>query len=178
MIWPRRTFALVGAPPAGLTFNTDGSYSFDPSNAIYQHLALGATQTVAVSYTISDGAATDTATLTITVNGTNDAPVGADDVNVATEDGAVVTGTVATGDTDADDGATRSYALNGTVAGLTIAPNGNYSFNPANVAYQHIAAGATQIVVATYTVTDNHGATDTATLTITVIGRERCAPMR
>jgi VCBS repeat-containing protein len=163
-----RTFALVAAPPAGLTFNPDGSYSFNPSNAAYQHLAVGATDTLVISYTISDGSATDTATLTITVNGTNDAPVAADDVNTAIEDGAVVTGTVATGDTDVDDGATRTYALSGSVAGLTINSDGSYSFDPAS--YDSIAAGDTQIVTATYIVTDDHGATDTGTLTITVSG--------
>jgi VCBS repeat-containing protein len=163
-----RTFALVGAPPAGLTFNPDGSYSFNPANAAYQHLAVGATDTLVISYTISDGSATDTATLTITVNGTNDAPIAADDVNTAIEDGAIVTGTVATGDTDVDDGATRTYALSGSVAGLTINPDGSYSFDPAS--YDSIAAGATQIVTATYIVTDDHGSTDTGTLTITVSG--------
>jgi VCBS repeat-containing protein len=163
-----RTFALVAAPPTGLTFNPDGSYSFNPSNAAYQHLAVGATDTLVIGYTISDGSATDTATLTITVNGTNDAPVAADDVNSAIEDGAIATGSVATGDTDVDDGATRTYALNGSVAGLTIASNGSYSFDPAS--YDSIAAGDTQIVAANYTVTDQHGATDIGTLTITVSG--------
>ena len=33
------TFALNGAVPAGLTFNADGSYSFNPANAAYQSLA-------------------------------------------------------------------------------------------------------------------------------------------
>src|SRR6185436_9861584 len=110
--------------------------------------------------------ATGTSTLTITVSGTNDAPVAGDDVASATEDGALVTGTVAAGDSDADDGANLSYALSGAVAGLTIDPDGSYSFDPANAAYQHIALGATQTVVATYIVTDQFGATDTATLTI------------
>ena len=55
--------------------------------------------------------------MTITVNGANDAPVAVDDVNAATEDGAVVTGTVATSDTDVDDGATRTYALNARLPG-------------------------------------------------------------
>ena len=81
-----------------------------------------------------------------------------------------MTGTVATNDSDVDDGATLSYALNGTVAGLTIDPDGSYSFDPSDAAYQHLADGATTDVVATYTVTDDKGATDTATLTIHVTG--------
>ena len=166
-----RTYALNAAAPAGLTFNPDGSYSFDPSNAAYQHLAAGATQVVAVSYTVTDDqGATDTATLTITVTGANDAPDGVNDANSATEDGAPVAGSVATNDSDVDDGATRTYALNAPVAGLTLNSDGSYGFDPSNAAYQHIAQGASQVVVATYTATDEFGATDTATLTITVTG--------
>ena len=164
-----RTFAAAGPVPAGLSFNPDGSYSFDPSNSAYQHLAAGATETVSLAYTISDGlGGTDTATLTITVVGTNDAPVAADDTASAIEDGSIVTGTVGAGDTDVDDGATRTYALNGSVAGLTIAPNGDYSFDPSS--YDSLGAGATQVVTANYIVTDDKGATDTGTLTITVTG--------
>ena len=166
-----RAFAVVGSAPAGLTFNPDGSYSFDPSNAAYQHLAQGVTQNVVTTYTITDDqGATDTATLTITVTGTNDAPDAVNDTASATEDGSVVTGSVATNDTDVDDGATRTFALSAPVAGLSLGSNGAYSFDPSDPAYQHIAQGTTQNVVVTYTATDDHGATDTATLTITVTG--------
>src|SRR5206468_2975723 len=67
-------------------------------------------------------------------------------------------------------GATLSYALNAPVAGLTLSANGGYSFDAANAAYQHLAEGATSDVVANYTVTDEHGATSTATLTSTLTG--------
>src|SRR5439155_1980974 len=81
-----------------------------------------------------------------------------------------LTGSVATNDSDVDDGATLSYALDAAVAGLTLNPNGSYSFDPSNAAYQHLAQGATTNVVAHYTVTDEHGAHDSSTLTITVTG--------
>ena len=164
------SYALNGTV-AGLTIDPDGSYSFDPSDAAYQHLADGATTDVVATYTVTDDkGATDTATLTIHVTGVNDAPTAGNDTANATEDAAPVTGTVATNDSDVDDGATLSYALNGTVAGLTIDPDGSYSFDPSDAAYQHLADGATTDVVATYTVTDDKGATDTATLTIHVTG--------
>ncbi|WP_164548672.1 VCBS domain-containing protein [Mesorhizobium sp. M7D.F.Ca.US.005.01.1.1] len=63
-----------------------------------------------------------------------------------------------------------SYALNAPVAGLTLNTNGGYSLDAGNAAYQHLAAGATTDVVANYTVTDEHGATSSASLTITVTG--------
>ncbi|MGI4732982.1 MAG: Ig-like domain-containing protein [Janthinobacterium lividum] len=165
-----RSFAL-NAPVAGLTLKADGSYSFDPSNAAYQALAQGETQSVVASYTVTDDhGAKATSTLTITVTGTNDAPVAIADVATAIEDGAIVTGNVGANDTDIDHGATRTFALNAPVAGLTIAKDGSYSFDPANAAYQALAQGETQTVVASYTVTDDHGATSTSTLTITVTG--------
>ena len=165
-----RTYSLVGAAPAGLTLNADGSYVFNPLDPAYQHLAAGATQTVVVTYMLADNhGGSDTATLTITVTGTNDAPVAANDVNSAVEDGAVITGNVGSNDRDVDTGATRTYALVGAApAGLTFNPDGSYSFDPAS--YDSLAAGATQNVVVTYTMTDDQGATDTATLTITVTG--------
>ena len=165
------SYAPAGPLPAGLVFGPNGNYSFDPTDPAYNSLALGVTQNVVFTYSVSDEfGATDTATLTITVTGTNDAPVANDDVNSATEDGAAATGNVGANDTDVDTGATRTYALNAPVAGLTLNPNGSYSFDPSNAAYQSLAQGTTQNVVATYTATDQHGATDTATLTITVTG--------
>jgi VCBS repeat-containing protein len=47
-------YALNGAAPAGLTFNADGSYSFDPSNAAYQSLGVGQSATLTVPYTVTD----------------------------------------------------------------------------------------------------------------------------
>ena len=71
----------------------------------------------------------------------------------------IITGTVATNDSDVDDGAVLTYAQNAPVAGLTINADGSYSFDAGNAAYQHLAQGATTDVVANYTVTDEHGAT-------------------
>ncbi|MFH0261323.1 VCBS domain-containing protein [Vibrio barjaei] len=58
----------------GLTFNADGSYTFDPTNANYEHLAQGQTQTLTIPVTVTDEhGANATQNLTITVTGTNDA---------------------------------------------------------------------------------------------------------
>ncbi|WP_164548673.1 VCBS domain-containing protein [Mesorhizobium sp. M7D.F.Ca.US.005.01.1.1] len=160
----------LNAPVAGLTLNTNGSYSLDAGNAAYQHLAAGATTDVVANYTVTDEhGATSSASLTITVTGVNDAPVAVADINSGLED-TTITGTVATNDSDVDDGAVLSYALNAPVAGLTLNTNGSYSLDAGNAAYQHLAAGATTDVVANYTVTDEHGATSSASLTITVTG--------
>ena len=60
---------------AGLILSADGTYSFDPSNAAYQHLAAGKSVDVVANYTVKDDkGATDGGTFTITVTGINDAP--------------------------------------------------------------------------------------------------------
>ncbi|WP_303794452.1 beta strand repeat-containing protein, partial [Sandarakinorhabdus limnophila] len=82
---------------------------------------------------------------------------------------AVLTGSVATNDSDVDKD-TLTYALTAPVAGLTLAANGGYSFDAANAAYQNLAAGQTRAVVANYTVSDGKGGSAASTLTITVTG--------
>ncbi|MAT50657.1 MAG: hypothetical protein CMK32_05685, partial [Porticoccaceae bacterium] len=66
--------AIAGSNGGQFTIDSDGSWSFDP-NGDFEDLAAGATRQTTVTYTLSDGqGGTDTATLTVTVSGTNDAP--------------------------------------------------------------------------------------------------------
>ncbi len=72
------TLANVGSNVIGTgggTFNiaSDGSYTFNPGSD-FDYLGVGQTVTTQVTYTITDGTATDSATVTVTVTGTNDAP--------------------------------------------------------------------------------------------------------
>jgi len=77
------TLTVTAVDPTGAnqygTFtldNADGSYTYvlDNSNAIVQALDDGETLTEVYTYTVSDGDLTDTATVTITVNGVTDGP--------------------------------------------------------------------------------------------------------
>ena len=74
----------VGAPVliAGvgtITINANGSYSFAP--------VLNYTGAVPlITYTVSDGALTDTSTLSLSINPVNDAPADGDETNIVTED--------------------------------------------------------------------------------------------
>ncbi|NOQ77173.1 MAG: retention module-containing protein, partial [Methylococcaceae bacterium] len=68
------SYTLLDAAPAGLTFNTDGSYSFDPSHEAYQSLNDGELHdpiVVGVRVTDPQGAFVET-TLTINVTGVSD----------------------------------------------------------------------------------------------------------
>ncbi|WP_024372995.1 VCBS domain-containing protein, partial [Vibrio natriegens] len=66
----------IASPVSGLTFNPDGSWVFDPTDAAYQSLPAGQSQTLTIPVTVTDAAgATDVQNLVITVNGTNDGAV-------------------------------------------------------------------------------------------------------
>jgi VCBS repeat-containing protein len=73
-------YSLVGAVPAGLAFNADGSYLFDP-RGLFDTLRAGESVQVAFAYRANDGTAdSNVSTVTITVNGVNDAPVARGDI--------------------------------------------------------------------------------------------------
>ncbi|MEY3703095.1 MAG: Hemolysin, chromosomal, partial [Pseudomonadota bacterium] len=68
------TFALTDGAPSGLTLNPNGSYSF--TLAEFGSLAAGETRTFVAPYSVTDESGNvTTASFTITVTGTNDAPV-------------------------------------------------------------------------------------------------------
>ncbi|MBP9737189.1 MAG: VCBS domain-containing protein, partial [Rhodoferax sp.] len=270
-----KTFRIA-APIAGLTFQTDGSYTFDPSDGAYQHLAAGQTETLTVPVTVADSAgATATQNLSITLTGTNDTPtiggvstaavtedknviggrletggqltitdvdtgqdhfevqinkpgtygtfsVGASghwtytadnaqtnvqslnvgealtdhllvlsadgtqhtvsvtiqgtndaptltaQTHAVTEDGARLTGQMLAQDADAHD--VHTFSIGSSVPGLNLTRDGRFAFDPADASYQHLAAGQTQTLVIPVTVTDRAGAAATQNLSITVTG--------
>ena len=82
-------YALVSGPSAGtLTFNANGSYVYNPGTS-FDSLNAGETRQVTFTYTAKDvqGAVSAPATVTITINGENDAPTGADKTVSLNEDG-------------------------------------------------------------------------------------------
>ncbi|MCG8069862.1 MAG: VCBS domain-containing protein, partial [Candidatus Thiodiazotropha taylori] len=150
----------------GLTLNEDGSYSFDASS--YQSLGEGETEIIEVPVTVTDdqGATAET-TLTITVMGTNDAPV-AEAQQVSVEEGVLVKGQLKAGDVDLAEGSLLSFSSTSEVEGLTLNEDGSYSFEASS--YRSLGEGETEIIEVPVTVTDDQGATAETTLTITVTG--------
>ncbi|MCH7373535.1 VCBS domain-containing protein [Aeromonas sp. MR16] len=174
-----------------LTIRADGSYSFNANGADAQKLAAGQTAGVVFTYTATDGTVSQTSTLTITITGTNDAPVLQADVGAVNED-AILTRTAANGvlsnDSDVDGNALKVTGIlsgtSGTASAvnasgdtvltnsygtLTIRADGSYSFNANGADAQKLAAGQTAGVVFTYTATDGT-VSQTSTLTITITG--------
>ncbi|MBB4862598.1 VCBS repeat-containing protein [Pseudomonas nitritireducens] len=163
------TYSLDKTAPAGFSVDADGKWSFDAGVSEYQHLKAGATQVINVPFTVTDEhGGFSSSTLTITITGTNDAPV-ADAISTNASEDKISYGKLTA--SDVDDGAKLSFSLNDKApAGFVLAKNGTWVFNGLDPAYQSLAAGETKELKVDYTVTDEHGATDTNTLTITVTG--------
>ncbi|MDP4033958.1 MAG: VCBS domain-containing protein, partial [Pseudorhodobacter sp.] len=158
---------------AATIVGTNGTFSIDAfgawafiANSAFNELSVGEQKQEIFNVTSIDGTA---ATVTVTITGTNDTPVAVAATDTAVEDGDLVTGQLVSTDADVL-GATATYTLDASVAGLTLNENGSYSFDPSDEAYQYLAAGEELEVVANWTVTDDEGAIDSSTLTITVTG--------
>ena len=196
----------------GIAFNNDGTKMFvtgDTGGKVNEY-------TLTTGFDLNNN--TDTATITITILGVNDAPVAQDDRAIITEDGTL---TVANGananvsgdnwinttgehsgdvihtslagrqdtDVDGDDTAdlvvsairvgdtegsgtagTVGQALTGTYGQLTLNADGSYSYVANQDAADVLDAGDTANDVFNYTVSDGNGGTDTATITIVILG--------
>jgi len=163
------TYSLSRVAPAGLTFNADGSFTFDPSDAAYQSLAVGEALDVSFDYQVDDGfGGIDTATATITVTGTNDAPVALNEGINVQEDGFVLSGELDAHDVDGD--GLTFQAVNDLPAGLTLNSDGSYQFDPSVSAYQYLAEGQHHLMVVSFVVEDGQGGSDTGNLVISLTG--------
>ena len=163
------TYAVVGTPPAGLTFNTDGSYTFDASS--YDALTAGEPLVLTIPFTATDGTGTTSASanLVITITGTNDTPVVSAAVDAVDED-ATITGSVSGTDADAGETVGLTYAVVGTApTGLTFNTDGGYTFDASS--YDALTEGEPLVLTIPFTATDATGTTSaSANLVITITG--------
>ncbi|WP_028970223.1 VCBS domain-containing protein [Sphingomonas sp. URHD0057] len=163
------SYGLVGGAPAGFALATDGSWTFDASQSVYQTLAQGEAADISINYVVTDerGAAS-VSTLTLTVAGVNDTPVTNSHAAEVAE-GATVSGQLSA--LDQDNGAQLSFGLGSDApAGFALAADGSWTFDASNDAYQGLAEGQIQTVQVPFTVTDEHGATTASFLTLAVTG--------
>ena len=131
--------------------NPNGSYTYTPNPDF--------NGTDSFTFTANDGAAGfDIATVTLTVNPVNDAPVAQDGSASGAED-TPISGTVVATDVD---GPTLTYALGVQAAHGTVVvnTNGSYTYTP-NLNFN----GSDSF---TFTANDGAGGSDTATVTLTV----------
>ncbi len=169
--------------PTGVSL-AGSTLTVDPTSTAFDHLAVGATQTIVVSYEVKDAqGATVAQTETITIHGTNDTPtVTAALTDTANEGDLSFTHNLLDGASDKDDGETAtlsvvnvSYTVDGGASSPT-APTGvslagsTLTVDPTSTAFDHLAVGATQTIVVSYEVKDAQGATVAQTETITIHG--------
>jgi VCBS repeat-containing protein len=119
--------ALVTVQPTGL-------FSYDP-NGQFESLNVGDSFVDAFTYTIDDGfPATDTATVTITVTGVDDAPAAQDDLATLTEDDPATAIPVLANDIDPDGGtiliASVTQPANGAVVITGGLPGTGLTYEP------------------------------------------------
>jgi YVTN family beta-propeller protein/VCBS repeat-containing protein len=144
------------------------------ANGTVTYISNGAEVTTdSFSYTVKDnaGLTSNVATVTITVNPVNDAPVAVNDAYNTAEDTAVVVSAgagVLANDSDAEAGALTATLLSGPghAAQFTLNSDGSFTYTP--------AANFSGTDTFTYTVTDNslapnNSATGTATITVTAV---------
>ncbi len=186
------------------TDTTDGvggivTWNYSVAASAVEYLAAGQLKVETFTFDVDDGeGGVVSRTVSVTITGTNDAPVVAADNNVGDaviESGvspgntafpgdASAAGNVLTNDTDVDTGDTKTVSavngvasnvgavITGTYGTITIAANGsyNYSLNNADTDTNALVQGASATEVFSYTVRDTNGATNTANLTINITG--------
>jgi len=137
-------------------------------------------------YTVAgnNGRASSPAVVNLTVMNVNDAPVSVLDSGATNQDAILIVPAgsgVLSNDTDLDGDTLIVSEVNGVAANvgtqialasgalLTLSADGSYDYNP-NGAFSGLAVGATTTDSFAYTVADAVGDTDTATVTITIVG--------
>lgn len=166
----RITELLSGPSPGLLQFGTDGSFSYDPGNA-FDSLAQGESATVHFTYRATDADYdTDTATAVIRITGSNDAPVAAPDV-AAVDENSPVRVDVLANDTDVDTSDTHTLDSVAVIEGLGIASivDNELLWSPGSD-YDYLAVDETASARVAYIQSDNHGATASSVLTISITG--------
>ncbi|MEC7765276.1 MAG: Ig-like domain-containing protein [Pseudomonadota bacterium] len=147
-----------------------GSVSYDPNGA-FETLGLGASAVDTFTYTVTDGfGETASASVTVTVLGENDGPVASDDARTIGQSGSVSV-QVLDNDSDIDIGDNLSIvgAVKLTSGGTESADATQIHFST-DGDFDHLGLGESVDVLIDYTVADQHGASDTARLTLTVVG--------
>ena len=152
-----------------------GVISYGP-NGQFEHLGTGQSATDTFTYRATDGQAlSDPATVTVTIEGVNDAPIAVDDAKTTNENTILTAGGLDVlgndDDPDAPDTPTvKSVNTSGTQGTVAIAPGGTgISYDPSGH-FDALAPGESAVDTFTYTITDAGGATDSATVTVTVEG--------
>ncbi|MBL8625624.1 MAG: tandem-95 repeat protein [Myxococcales bacterium] len=147
------TVTAVGNPTNGTVGLAGGTVTFTPTANV--------SGTASFEYTVSDGAATDTGLVTVTITAVNDPPVAVADSRTTAEDAplAITAASLTANDTDVDGGTLTVTAVSGATNGTVALAGGTVTFTP--------AANVSGTGAFVYTVSDG-AATATGTVTVTI----------
>ncbi len=151
----------------------DGAVTYTPGSH-GQVLSAGQTLADQFTYTVRDLAgATSTATVHVTIQGANDAPSAADDSVTVGKAGATLLTALTANDSDVDQGdsvtITGIQGISASGAAVSLDAQGRVTYDPGNI-FADLGPDQTASDSFTYTITDTHGATSTATVNLTVTG--------
>ena len=162
-----------------VTFNSEGFLIYTPDSDYFGPDRIRYLVTDDGTTNGSPDPLTDLASVEVMVAGVNDAPVAADDSGSTNEDtqliGNVLTGANGGLDTDADgDALTVTTVAATSLYGATVSfnTNGAFTYDPTGSAtLQALGAGSSKVDTFTYSISDGHGGSDSATVSVTVAGR-------
>ena len=160
------TYHIAGPTPAGVTFNPNGTFSVVPK-AADQALDSGESRFFTFKYVANDGVLNSgLATVTVTINGLNDAPVSGGAASASgTEDDATINGSVPAA-SDVDVERLTYHVVGATPAGVTFNANGTFSVVP-TAADQTLATGESRVITFQYAASDGTSDSGSATATVT-----------
>ncbi len=179
---------LSGTSTLGATvvLNSTGAFSYDPSTsvALQELTRTDSPLDDTFSYEITDNnGGTATAVVTVTVSGTNKAPVANPDVFATTEQVALPVDQardLLANDTEPESDPMTVTGVNGSTnmtgtsnlgADVEVFANGTFSYDPiAAAAIQALADGATDVDTFSYVVEDDMGGVANGTVTINLTG--------
>ena len=171
----------AGGRVGQVTITALGVVTFDPLGN-FDSLALNETDTLSLEYTVTqpDGSASASpVTVTITINGENDAPtVAAPIIASASEDDATFSLDLLAGASDVDLSDTLSVSgltlVSGDASGVTVTLD-SLIIDPD--AYNGLSAGDSEVIVYSYNVIDENGGTVSQTATVTITGENDGPPL-
>lgn len=146
------------------------SFTLDPSHPAYQHLGVGESETVTVTYSYVSSDLVFPVSTSWVVKGRNDVPVARNDRVLEAAEGRSTILSLAGNDSDIDGDKLKivdwTQPLEGSVYRNA---SGELVFNPGRD-FRALSEGQTATVSFTYTVSDGQGGTDTARATVQVVG--------
>ncbi|MGH0002216.1 VCBS domain-containing protein [Pseudovibrio ascidiaceicola] len=142
--------------------------TFSAASTVFDYLAADEQVELVFTVTLDDGnGGIVTQPVTVTIVGTNDAPIVSDIAASTSEDDSVLI-EPAYIDPDASDTATITFDASGTTGDVSLV-DGKFQYDP-NGQFEHLAAGETAIDTFTYTVSDGTAEPVTKTVTVTING--------